>query len=126
MGLHNKMKTSIAKSFTFEAAHVLPNHTGKCKNLHGHSYRLEVLVEGPVQTTGSEEGMVMDFARLTDVVEREIVIPLDHQYLNDVVAFAPTAELLAEEVFRRLTSAGIPVSRIELWETPKARAVVER
>ncbi len=68
----------------------------------------------------------MDFARLSEVVEREIVIQWDHQYLNDVVTFVTTAELLAEEVFRRLASAGISVSRIELWETPKARAVVER
>jgi len=120
------MKTSVVKSFTFEAAHALPNHDGKCKNLHGHSYRLEVFVEGPIQTSGPGEGMVMDFARLSEVVEREIVIQWDHQYLNDVVTFVTTAELLAEEVFRRLASAGISVSRIELWETPKARAVVER
>lgn len=120
------MKTSIAKSFTFETAHALPNHSSKCKNLHGHSYRLEVFVEGPVQTDGSEEGMVIDFARLSEVVEREITSQWDHQYLNDIVPFVPTAELLAEEAFRRIESAGIPVSRVELWETPKARAVVER
>lgn len=120
------MKTSIAKTFTFEAAHMLPHHEGKCKNLHGHSYRLEVFVEGPVQTEGAEEGMVIDFARLSEVVDREIVSQWDHAYLNDVVPFVPTAELLAQEAFRRLSDAGIPVSRIELWETPKARAVVER
>lgn len=120
------MKTSIAKSFTFEAAHSLPSHTGKCKNLHGHFYRLEVTVEGLVQAEGAEAGMVMDFARLSEVVEREIVGQWDHQHLNEVVSFVPTAELLAQEAFRRLADAGIPVSRIELWETPKARAVVER
>lgn len=120
------MKTCIAKTFTFEAAHMLPNHAGKCKNLHGHSYRMDVSVEGPVQADGVEEGMVMDFARLTEAVEREIVSQWDHAYLNDAVAFVPTAELLAQEAFRRLLDAGIPVSRIELWETPKARAVVER
>ena len=119
------MNTTITKSFTFEAAHLLPDHPGKCAKLHGHSYRLEVSVEGPVQTTGPEAGMGMDFTRLSDAVEREIVSVWDHVYLNDVVPFVPTAELLAQEAFRRLANAGIPVSRIELWETPKARAVVE-
>lgn len=82
-------------------------------------------MEGPVQTAGAEEGMVMDFARLSEVVEREITSQWDHQYLNDVVPFVPTAELLAQEAFRRIESAGIPISRIELWETPKARVIVE-
>lgn len=118
-------KVSIAKSFTFEAAHSLPNHEGKCKRLHGHSYRMEVFVTGPIQTTGSEEGMVMDFTRLSEIVEREVVSKWDHQLLNDVVSFTPTAELLAGEVFRLLKNAGLPVSRLELWETPRSRAVVE-
>lgn len=119
------MRTTIAKSFTFEAAHLLPDHIGKCAKLHGHSYRLEVSVSGLVQTTGAETGMVMDFTYLSEIVEREVVSKWDHQLLNDVVSFTPTAELLAGEAFRLLKNAGLPVTRLELWETPRSRAVVE-
>ena len=86
---------------------------------------MEVFVEGPVKTSGSDDGMVMDFAHLSEIVEREVVSKWDHQVLNDVVSFTPTAELLAEEAFRLLKGAGLPITRLELWETPKSRAVVE-
>ncbi len=118
-------KTCIAKSFSFEAAHSLPQHEGKCKNVHGHSYRLEVTVCGPVQKSGPEEGMVMDFGKLSDLVKREIIEMWDHTYLNDVVSFTPTAENLANEILRRLQEKGLSVQRIELWETKKSRAIVE-
>src|SRR5260370_5755842 len=56
----------IRKSFTFEAAHVLPHHPGKCSTLHGHSYRLDVALEGPVQADGPAPGTLQDF----DLVSR--------------------------------------------------------
>ena len=49
------VKTSVTRSFTFEAAHQLPWHPGKCRELHGHGYRLEVTVEGPVGDNGMVE-----------------------------------------------------------------------
>lgn len=113
------MKTVIVKRFTFEAAHKIPHHTGKCKNIHGHSYVLEVSVSGEVQTSGNEEGMVMDFKTLSEVVDREIINQWDHHYLNDIVSFTPTAELLAQECFRRIKNAGISVCKVKLWETAK-------
>ena len=61
------MTTSITKRFTFEAAHSIPHHTGKCKNLHGHSYILEITVTGPIQESGPEMGMVMDFTEISNV-----------------------------------------------------------
>ena len=67
----------------------------------------------------------MDFAHLSEIVEREVVRKWDHRLLNDVVSFTPTAELLAEEAFRLLKNAGLPVTRLELWETPRSRTVVE-
>lgn len=118
------MKTSITKIFTFEAAHRLPNHKGKCANLHGHSYRLEVTVSGDVISSGSSEGMVMDFADLSDVVEKEILSKWDHKFLNDEVDFIPTAELLANEIFKKLKAAGLPVSKIKLFETAKCFVTV--
>lgn len=113
------MKTSITKEFKFEAAHSIPAHGGKCKNLHGHSYILEVTVTGPIQQSGSATGMVMDFADISSVVKTEIIDQWDHQFLNEMVPFVTTAENLAAECFTRLSAAGLPVSKIKLWETAK-------
>ncbi|MBV8958258.1 MAG: 6-carboxytetrahydropterin synthase QueD, partial [Actinobacteria bacterium] len=85
------MRTSVTRSFTFEAAHQLPWHPGACQRLHGHGYRLEVTVEGPL----NEHGIVTDFADVRDVVEREVIARFDHQYLNDLLD-NPTAELIAQ------------------------------
>ncbi len=57
------MHTRVTRSFSFEAAHQLPWHPGKCRRLHGHNYRLEVTVQGPV----GENGVVMDFDDLSAV-----------------------------------------------------------
>ncbi len=120
------MKTSITKQFRFEAAHFLPNHDGKCARLHGHSYLLEITVSGSIQTTGPQEGMIMDFSHLSQVVDEHITSQWDHQLLNDLLDFPTTAENLAQECFVRLEHAGIPVSKVRLWETAKAYAEVEK
>lgn len=109
------MRTRLVRSFTFEAAHQLPWHPGKCRRLHGHHYRLEVTVEGPV----GANGIVMDFADLGAVVEREVVGRFDHQYLNDLVD-NPTAELVAAEAWKLLEAAGLPMVALRLWETADA------
>lgn len=114
------MNTSITKQFKFEAAHSLPNHDGKCKNLHGHSYVLEVTVSGKIIESGSKEGMVMDFSDLSKIVESEIVSQWDHQYLNDILPFTTTAENLAAECFNRIKTKGVNVVKIKLHETAKS------
>ena len=106
------MRTSVTRAFSFEAAHQLPWHDGKCQRLHGHSYRLEVTVTGPVR----EDGMVIDFAELKAVVDREVVDRFDHQFLNDFFE-NPTAEVVAAEVWKSLEAAGLGVTHIRLWET---------
>ncbi len=111
------MKTEITRRAAFEAAHFLPNHDGKCRTMHGHAYVLEVSVTGPVIAEGPKEGMVMDFADMTSIMDSEVVKQWDHQFLNDLVDFPTTAENLAAEIFRRLTKAGLPVSRVRLYET---------
>ena len=55
----------IAKEFSFDIAHMLDGHDGKCKNLHGHTYRLQVEVGGPLHASGPKAGMVMDYASTT-------------------------------------------------------------
>lgn len=82
----------IYKVFRFEAAHYLPNvpEGHKCKNVHGHSYKVTVFLKGPV---GMDTGWVLDFGELTERVEPLIKL-LDHQVLNSVIE-NPTAENLA-------------------------------
>ena len=72
-------------------------------------------VTGPLD----ENGIVIDFDDLRSVVQREIVEPWDHQYLNDLVD-NPTAELLAADAWKRLEASGLAVHRLRLWETPTA------
>jgi len=108
----------VTKILTFDAAHSLPEHEGKCRNIHGHTYTLEVSVEGPVRHGGPADRMVMDFADLRGRVAELVIDHVDHQYLNDLFDFAPTAEALAAWAFERLRDSGLPVARVRLWETP--------
>ena len=115
----------IRKSFTFEAAHVLPHHPGKCARLHGHSYRLEVALEGPLQPTGPAAGMVEDFEALSRVVEETVIEALDHRSLNDLMD-NPTAENIVVWVWRRLGSKLPALAELVLWETPRACVVMKK
>ncbi len=120
------MKISISKKFSFEAAHNLPLHDGKCKNLHGHSYVLEVFVSGLVQNEGPKIGMVMDFSDLSKIVKEKIIDIWDHKYLNDIVAFPTTAENLAQEIFKILENENLSVNKVILHETETSSAIVEK
>ncbi len=119
------MSISITKQFKFEAAHKLTNHDGKCRNLHGHSYLLEITVTGPIIKTGPKEGMIMDFSDLSSIVEKEIINQWDHEYLNDLVPFATTAENLATECYKRLETS-LPLEKVKLWETSKSFVEVKK
>jgi 6-pyruvoyltetrahydropterin/6-carboxytetrahydropterin synthase len=114
------MKTTITVSITFAAAHQLPDHEGKCARLHGHTYGLEVTVEGTPQASGPAAGMVMDFADLRERVNRLIVDRLDHQLLNELFDQAPTTEAVAAWAFERLQEDGLPVVRVRLAEGPNS------
>ena len=73
-------KVRITKEFTFETGHALFGYDGKCRNVHGHSYKLAVTVIGsPIQDTDNVKlGMVIDFSDLKKIVKEEIVDPFDH------------------------------------------------
>ena len=112
----------IWKEFTFEAAHMLPNvpDDHKCKRLHGHSYRVRVVVEGELDPT---LGWVVDFASIADAFE-PIRLRLDHYYLNEIEGLEnPTSEVLAEWIWTRLAPALPILSRIEVSETCTAGCV---
>ena len=109
----------VKRIFDFEAAHVLPNHPGKCRNLHGHSYRLGVTVERPVDPAS---GLAIDFADLKAIVTREVVDLLDHRYVNDLID-NPSAENMTVWMWRRLQPALPGLAEIELWETRRCAVV---
>jgi 6-pyruvoyltetrahydropterin/6-carboxytetrahydropterin synthase len=106
----------IYKEFTFEAAHRLPNvpKGHKCERLHGHSYRVQIWVSGPVD---SRLGWVMDFAEIKDAFE-PLRVQLDHYFLNEIPGLEnPTSEVLAAWIWERL-KPGLPLlSKIFVSET---------
>lgn len=111
----------IAAQFGFEAAHRLPHLPDghKCKNLHGHNYRLEVSVEGPLD----ERGFVMDYAELEAIVD-PIIRRVDHRYLNDINGLEnPTTEVMVgwflDRIKPRLPDRRVTVT---LFETPRYSA----
>lgn len=101
----------VAREFTFEAAHQLPAHPGKCRRLHGHGYRLRVSVEAPVDPA---TGIAVDFQELKRVVEARVLALLDHSYLNEILP-VPSAENIAAWVWERLRGA-IRVVEVVLYE----------
>lgn len=119
----------LTKQFHFEAAHFLPGHRGKCARLHGHSYRLEVTLRGPIKQApgASDDGMVMDFDDLSGIVRQAVLERLDHQDLNAVTGIRTTAENLAHWIWDALVQAGLPdalLYRITLWETAQGRVEI--
>lgn len=132
---------AIGKIFTFDAAHQLIGHKGKCANVHGHTYRLEVVLKGPVGGRPGEEGFLMDFGDFKKTVRELVVDPLDHAFLamgNEPVletlkqtgskiawlGFRSTAENLTAYICHQLKKAGLPVHSVKLWETPTSWAEV--
>jgi 6-pyruvoyltetrahydropterin/6-carboxytetrahydropterin synthase len=115
----------IRKHFRFEAAHVLPFHPGKCARLHGHSYRLEVAVRGPLQMQGPARGMIEDFDTIKRVVRTHVVDVLDHQHLNELLE-NPTAEHIAMWIWQQLDERLPGLDEIVLWETATSCAVLQR
>ena len=93
-------KIRITKQFTFEMGHALYGHDGKCRNIHGHSYKLSVTVIGePIaDTSHAKLGMVIDFGDLKKIVKEEIVDPFDHATVfNKNTPHAELAKVLENE-----------------------------
>ncbi len=106
----------IFKEFSFEAAHRLPNTPPdhKCARLHGHSFRVELHVSGPV---GEETGWVLDFAEIKQAW-RPLEKELDHHYLNEIPGLEnPTSEHLARWIWKRLELALPGLSKVLVRET---------
>lgn len=108
----------------FEAAHLIKNYPGKCANLHGHNWIVEVIVQGEKL---NELGILVDFKILKEKLN-QILAELDHKYLNELEIFAeqnPTAENLAKEIFDEFSMADIfnddtKLKAVKIQESPKS------
>jgi 6-pyruvoyltetrahydropterin/6-carboxytetrahydropterin synthase len=112
----------------FDAAHALVGYPGQCKNLHGHTWDVEISVEG---TELDEVGIVYDFAKLkVDLLS--ILGDYDHKYLNEVAPFDKinaTAENLARVIYDRMVGLlpeNIVMVEVAVWESPIAKLVYRR
>lgn len=136
----------VTREFTFEMAHVLWNYDGPCRNVHGHSYRLFVTISGvPVNDSRNpKNGMVIDFADLKDIVQKEIISVFDHAvavsrdfdrekmelfketFGNTVVLnYQPTCENLVADFAQRikkLLPSVVQLHSLKLYETAKSYA----
>lgn len=114
----------IFKTFNLESAHRLPNvpEGHKCGSIHGHSFRVEIHVDGPV---GADTGWVMDFADLKAVF-REVHDRLDHHYLNEIPGLEnPTSENLARYIWSELAPDLPGLARVAIHETCTSGCVYE-
>lgn len=117
---------TITKSFNFEASHYLPHHKGKCANLHGHSYKLDVTVSGRIEEDENKPncGMIMDFADLKAIVHRRVIDNYDHRNLNDFFK-NPTAEIMVKKIASDIIEElpkGVHLVSCKLWETATSYA----
>jgi 6-pyruvoyltetrahydropterin/6-carboxytetrahydropterin synthase len=104
----------VARRFTFEAAHRLPGHPGHCDRYHGHSYKLVVFAEGPVDQS---TGMVIDFGDLDRLVKEVIISRVDHMDLTELFPFHTTVENLATWILISLLEHDERICKLQLWET---------
>ena len=120
---------SVAKFFTFEAAHRLPNLPPEhpCSRLHGHSWRTEIHVRGNMD---EKIGWIIDFSRIKEIAGPTIG-SLDHRYLNEIPGLEnPTSERVAEWLWvaleEKLRDAGVSLTKLIVQETCTSAAIIER
>ena len=117
-----KMKMELRKTFQFEAAHLLPHlpETHKCRRLHGHSFKVEIVVEGECDP---KLGWVMDYADMSEAF-KPLWAQLDHRYLNDVPGLEnATSENIAIWIWQRLKPSLPLLTEVVVAETCTARCV---
>ena len=115
----------LSKDFKFDAAHNLIHYHGKCEKLHGHTYRLRVVVEGQPDS----EGMIIDFIELKQIVKDKVISRLDHSYLNDIIT-QPSAENIALWVWNEIANSVVRENcrlyEVHVWETETSCVTVRR
>jgi len=136
----------LTRVFHFDMAHVLLNYPGKCKNIHGHSYTLEVTVKGSpcIDHASPKKGMLIDFSDFKNLIISEIIDTWDHalmihkntdpillnalQYNYDkiiTVPFQPTTENMVCElasIIKKILPSDLQLFSLRLYETEKSFA----
>ena len=133
---------TVTKTVRFDAAHILTNHQGLCRNLHGHTYRIDVSVCRRGESAEADD-MVIDFKDLKRVIEELVVSRFDHAFMynetsaaeSEIAAvlarhgmravalpFRSTAENLARYFYETLARRIDAVSSVKVWETPDSCA----
>jgi 6-pyruvoyltetrahydropterin/6-carboxytetrahydropterin synthase len=115
---------------TFAAGHALRNYRGKCENVHGHNYRVQVTFSGPELDS---IGLLVDFVEVKKLM-RLVVDRLDHQFLNEMAPFDvlnPSAENIAKYFYDEISGGlgdGKPVKlgQVRIWETDSSSAIYRR
>jgi len=107
----------IGKTFTFDAAHFIEGHP-KCGQMHGHTWKLKVILEGEPD----KSGFIIDFHDFKKIVNSVIIQEVDHKCLNDVFDFTPTSENIVRWIWQKLepvfTAYNIKLKEIKLYESP--------
>jgi 6-pyruvoyltetrahydropterin/6-carboxytetrahydropterin synthase len=111
---------------TFAAGHALRNYHGKCENVHGHNFRVQVMVEG---SQLDATGLLVDFIQVKKAMQA-VIDRLDHQFLNEVPPFDtinPSAENIARYFYDEMSkglSADVParIGSVKIWETETSSA----
>ncbi|WP_077618373.1 6-carboxytetrahydropterin synthase QueD [Bacillus sinesaloumensis] len=131
---YHKKRVLVSKEFTFDAAHHLHCYEGKCKNLHGHTYKVIFGISGYVD----EIGLVIDFGDIKEIWKNEIEIHLDHRYLNETLPkMNTTAENMVVWIYEKMKESldseknrkqynGARVEFVRLYETPTSFAEARR
>lgn len=144
---------TITRTFEWDMGHRVTNHDSLCKNPHGHRYKMEIGLSGPLITKDrdAQEGMVLDFGRLKRMIHEHIVDRLDHSFMywhKDLpmkvfakdnpslrllaVPFVPTAECITEYIaseLQQLFTTRLPeliVQSVTVYETPNCKAIWQR
>ena len=111
---------------TFAAGHALRNYRGKCENVHGHNYRVQVTFSGPELDS---IGLLVDFVAVKKLMQT-VVDRLDHQFLNDLAPFDalnPSAENMAKYFYDEISaglgqSTPVKLAQVRVWETDTTSA----
>jgi len=129
---YHAKRVLVSKEFTFDAAHHLHCYEGKCKNLHGHTYRVIFGISGFTD----ERGLMIDFGEIKDIWKNKIEVHLDHRYLNETLPpmnttaenivvwiYEKMADYLKDSQFKALKPR---VEFVRLFETPTSYAEARR
>ncbi|MFJ9383577.1 6-carboxytetrahydropterin synthase QueD [Peribacillus sp. NPDC101481] len=127
---YTNKRVLVSKEFTFDAAHHLHDYEGKCKNLHGHTYKVIFGLSGYTDS----RGLMIDFGDIKDIWKNEIEIHLDHRYLNETLPLMnTTAENMVVWIYEKMAEylslkeyEGARVEFVRLYETPTSYAEARR